>query len=306
MMRLPLLLFLLVFNLLPLPTLSTSAVFTCMEDCAAENRTATRPWHAVDALGNNLNLTRPYPYYQTAQDNEYMHGDELLKSGHGQGPSPFSEFCNVGCRFFHASETEPTLLSDCLDSCNIFYFYNVSVGYSDPMEVARLECRDGCQYALQRCQAGHYCTQVRVISANTTRADSADSTKVKRDNDNDNDNNNGLIYTGGVMRQCPAGTYRDDSYEAVESCIPCPRGRYRERPRGTNLDSCEECPVGTYTTSVGSSSKEMCLRCPAGTFTTEPGSAECKCITPGACVAHQLPSPADAEKRDTVPYVGRW
>lgn len=273
-----------------------------MEDCAAENRATTRPWHEVDALGNNLNLTRPYPYYQAAHDDEY--GDELLKSGHGQGPSPFSEFCNVGCRFFHTSEAEPTLLSDCVDSCDVHYFYKVSVGYSDPMEVARLECRDGCQYALQRCEAGHYCTQVRVISANTTRAYSADSTKVKQDNDNDNDN--GLTYAGGVMRQCPAGTYRDVSFEAVESCIPCPRGRFRDRTRGINLDSCNKCPVGTYTETVGSSSKELCLRCPAGTFTTEPGSAECKCITPGACAAHQLPSPADAEKRDTVPYVGRW
>lgn len=294
-MRLPLMLSSLMLSLLP--TLGASTVVTCMEDCAAENRATTRPWHTVDALGNNLSLTRPYPYYQAAYDVEY--GDKLLKSGEGQGPSPFSEFCNVGCRFFHASEAEPTLLSDCLEACDSHYFYNVSVGYSDPMEVARLECRDGCQYALQRCEAGHYCTQVRVTSANTTR-EGSNSTEVGEDNDN------GLTYTGGVMRQCPAGTYRDVSYEAVESCMPCPRGRYRQRTRGIHLDSCEKCPVGTYTETVGSSSKELCLRCPAGTFTTEPGSAECKCITPGACAAQQLPSPADAEKRDTVPYVGRW
>ena len=286
-MRLPLSLLML---LSLLPTFGASTVVTCMEDCAAENRMATRPWHAVDALGNKLGLTRPYPYYQAAHDAEY--GDKLQTS-------PFSEFCIVGCRFFHASEAEPTLLSDCLEACDNLYFYNVSVGYSDPMEVARLECRDGCQYALQRCEAGHYCTQVRVTSANTTRTGN-NSTEAKEDNDN------GLTYTGGVMRQCPAGTYRDVSYEAVEGCIPCPRGRYRERTRGIHLDSCVKCPVGTYTETVGSSSKELCLRCLAGTFTTEPGSAECKCITPGACAAHQLPSPADAEKRDTVPYVGRW
>ena len=293
---------LLVFSLFL--ALGASTVITCMEDCASENRTATRPWLAVDALGNNLSLTSSYPYYQAAYDAEY--GDGLLKSGHGQGPSPFTEFCNVGCRLFHASNAEPTFLSDCLEACDSTYFYNISVGYSDPMEVARLECRDGCQYALQRCEAGHYCTQVRVMPANTTTTSTragGNSTRDVHDNDNDNDNDDGLTYTGGVMRQCPAGTYRDVSYEAVESCTPCPRGRYRERTRGTSLDSCQKCPAGTYTPSAGSSS---CLRCAAGTFTTEPGSAECKCITPGACAAHQLPSPADAEKRDTVPFVGRW
>ena len=287
---------LLVFNLFL--ALGASTVITCMEDCASENRTATRPWQAVDALGNNLNLTRPHPYYQAAHDAEY--GDGLLKSGHGQGPSPFSEFCNVGCRLFHASDAEPTFLSDCLEACDSTYFYNISVGYSDPMEVARLECRDGCQYALKRCEAGHYCTQVRVVPANTTSTRAGGTSNSSRDVHENDD------YTGGVMRQCPAGTYRDVSYGAVESCTPCPRGRYRERTRGTSLDSCEKCPARTYTTSAGSASKEMCLRCPAGLFATEPGSAECKCITPGACAAHQLPSPADAEKRDTVPFVGRW
>jgi hypothetical protein len=273
--------------------LSASTVVTCMDDCEAENRAATRPWHKVDALGSSLNLTRPYPFYQIAHNADY--GDELVRSGDGQGPSPFSEFCNVGCRYFHASKAEPTLLSDCLETCDSVYRYNPTVGYSDPMELVRLECRDGCQYALQRCGAGHYCSQVRITDG--TRNSSADD---------EQDNDNGPTYTGGVMRQCAPGTYRDVAYDAVESCTPCPRGRYRERTRGINLESCEKCPVGTYTTSVGSTSKEMCLRCPAGTFTTEHGSEECKCITPGACAPHQLPSPADAEKRDTVPFIGRW
>ena len=275
--------------------LGISTVTTCLDDCAAEDRVATRPWHQIDSLGNELSLTRNYPYFQAALDDEY--GDDLLKSGMGEVPSPFSQFCQTGCRHFHASKGEMTLLSDCTDECDSTYNYTITVGYSDAIEIARLECRDGCQYALKRCEPGHYCSQVRVIQqqGNVTH-----NTEVNQDNDN------APTYIGGVMRQCPPGTYRDVSYEAVESCILCPRGRYRERTRGTSLDSCQKCPIGTYTTSVGSPSKDLCLRCPAGTFTTEPGSAQCKCITPGACAADQLPSPADAEKRDTVPYVGRW
>ena len=285
---------LLVFSLIL--TLVISTVTTCLDDCAAKDRVATRPWHQVDSLGNELSLTKPYPYFQAALDDEY--GDDLVKSGMGEGPSPFFQFCQTGCRHFHASMVgEPTLLSDCTDQCDSTYLYSITVGYSDAIEISRLECRDGCQYALERCEPGHYCSQVRVIQqqGNVTH-----NTEVNQDNDN------APTYIGGVMRQCPPGMYRDVSYEAVESCIPCPRGRYRERTRGTSLDSCQECPIGTYTTSVGSPSKDLCLRCPAGTFTTEPGSAQCKCITPGACAADQLPSPADAEKRDTVPYVGRW
>ena len=283
---------LLVFSLIL--ALGISTVTTCLDDCAAEDRVATRPWHQIDSLGNELSLTRNYPYFQAALDDEY--GDDLLKSGMGEVPSPFFQFCHTGCRHFHASTGEPTLLS-CTDDCDSTYNYTITVGYSDAIEIARLECRDGCQYALKRCEPGHYCSQVRVIQqqGNVTH-----NTEVNQDNDN------APTYIGGAMRQCPPGTYRDVSYEAVESCIPCPRGRYRERTRGTSLDSCQKCPIGTYTTSVGSPSKDLCLRCPAGTFTTEPGSAQCKCITPGACAADQLPSPADAEKRDTVPYVGRW
>jgi len=283
---------LLVFSLIL--ALGISTVTTCLDDCAAEDRVATRPWHQIDSLGNELSLTRNYPYFQAALDDEY--GDDLLKSGMGEVPSPFSQFCQTGCRHFHASKGEATLLS-CTDDCDSTYNYTITVGYSDAIEIARLECRDGCQYALERCEPGHYCSQVRVIQqqGNVTH-----NTEVNQDNDKT------PTYIGGAMRQCPPGTYRDVSYEAVESCIPCPRGRYRERTRGTSLDSCQKCPIGTYTTSVGSPSKDLCLRCPAGTFTTEPGSAQCKCITPGACAADQLPSPADAEKRDTVPYVGRW
>ena len=288
-----LLLPLLVFGLIL--TLGISSVTTCLDDCAAEDRVATRPWHQVDSLGNELSLTRPYPYFQAALDNEY--GDDLLKSGMGEGPSPFSQFCKTGCRHFHATFREPTLLSDCTDECEYTYNYTITVGYSDVIEIARLECRDGCQYALERCEPGHYCSQVRVIQQQDN---------VTHNTEENRDNDNALTYIGGVMRQCPPGMYRDVSYDAVESCIPCPRGRYRERTRGTSLDSCQKCPIGTYTTSVGSSSKDLCLRCPAGTFTTEPGSAECKCITPGACATDQLSSPADAEKRDTVPFVGRW
>jgi hypothetical protein len=54
----------------------------------------------------------------------------------------------------------------------------------------------------------------------------------------------------------------------------------------------------------GSTSIKDCLRCRAGSFSTE--ASYCVCITPNACADDQLPSPADAEKKDTVPYIGRW
>jgi len=108
------------------------------------------------------------------------------------------------------------------------------------------------------------------------------------------------------MAHCPAGTYRDVSYDAVEECIPCPPGRFREDVKGRSLDGCSKCPAGTYNSKNGSSTIRDCLRCPAGTFTNEPGSENCICITPSACSENQMPSPADAEKRDTVPFIGLW
>ena len=279
-------------------TITTSRISAtkskCQEDCHSVDRLVgpTRPWHAADDMGNEVNLTRPYPYFSLAHNNHSLVGE--------LEPNTFSKFCELGCSLFHSTKREPTLLSDCTDSCDNVYQYDVTVGYNDLAEMARLECRDGCQIALKRCESGHYCTQVHVQdkSNETTRtADAADS--------NVNASSTTNTYSGGIMYQCPPGTFRDVSYDAVEECIACPLNHFRQKSKGENRESCTKCPINTYTTHVGSSSQTDCLRCPAGTFNTQPGSP-CECITPGACKAEQLPSPADAEKRNTVPFIGRW
>lgn len=210
-------------------------------------------------------------------------------------PNPYTAFCEIGCSLFYSFPTEiPVELVHCTDQCDEMYRYNISVGYNDLAEVARLECRDGCQIALKRCQPGYYCSQVKL-----NKTPSITSAIVSKQSEN-------VYYEGGIMKPCPVGTYRDVDYGSVETCVPCPPGRFREDTKGRNLDSCSKCPVGTYNKLNGSSSILDCLRCPAGTFTNQPGSEFCLCITPAACANDQLPSPADAEKRDTIPYIGRW
>jgi hypothetical protein len=41
--------------------------------------------------------------------------------------------------------------------CNYFYRYRLTNVYNDLAEEAKLECQDGCEIALQICQAGYYC-----------------------------------------------------------------------------------------------------------------------------------------------------
>jgi hypothetical protein len=185
-------------------------------------------------------------------------------------PNPYSKFCEYGCAIFYASTSDPMHLTECMDQCDNYYSYNFTVGYNDYVEVARLECRDGCQIALRRCKPGYYCSK------------------------------------DGFMAHCPTGTFRDIDYHAVETCNLCPPGRFRDDIKGKTLEDCTKCPSGTYNGRNGSSSIQDCHRCPAGTFTNEPGSEYCKCITPAACEKDQYPSPGDAEKRDTIPYIGRW
>ena len=81
----------------------------------------------------------------------------------------------------------------------------------------------------------------------------------------------------------PAGTYRDVSYNAVDECLPCPPGRFREDSKGKKIESCYKCPEGTYSPMNGSDSILNCKRCPPGLFRNEPGSSECICIAPGSC-----------------------
>lgn len=221
-----------------------------------------------------------------------MSSNEVISVRSVGSPNPFTPFCEVGCSLFYSIPNhEGVKLHNCTDKCDDLYKYNVSVGYSDLAEVARLECRDGCQMAMKRCQPGFFCTQVR---------------KIDRRVDLNKTQNESKHYEEGYMNHCVAGTYRDVDYSAVEKCILCPPGSFREDIKGRNLDSCSKCPVGTYNKRNGSTSILDCLRCPAGTFTNQPGSETCICITPASCSDNQLSSPADAEKKDTIPYIGRW
>ncbi|KAL3786986.1 hypothetical protein HJC23_005497 [Cyclotella cryptica] len=258
----------------------------CYIDCHSSPRPIgpTRPWNDTDALRDPLHLTRPYPYYVTSTDDEQKYA--------------VAEFCNLGCNYFFVSsgagqeaDTEndtSSTLDRCIRQCDENFTYNITVGYSDLLEMARLECRDGCQMALKRCQPGYYCSQVSFDAD----AHPDPYTSILENQ-----------YSGGTMIPCPAGTYREVSYDAVTECLPCPSNHYREDIKGKSPADCAKCPRNTSSRS-GSISVKDCIRCPAGTFSVEAGS--CECITPRACDKNQLPSPADAEKKDTVPYIGRW
>lgn len=278
-----------------LPPTAVATEDQCQIDCrASPSRPVgpTRPWDAVDPLRNPLRLTRPYPYHVAA-------GDEY----------DFHEFCALGCTYFFVTSEPPaeatrgdgstggngaTTLGRCLDQCDERYAYNsLTPPYNDLAEVARLECRDGCLMALRRCQPGYYCLQV-----------SFDEGEAVDFVQNGLPAETAARYEGGDMIPCPPGTYRDVSYAAVEECVPCPPNYFREDVKGRSLASCSPCPAGTSAVGPGSDSVRDCTRCPAGTFSTE--ASFCACITPQACGEDQLPSPADAEKKGTVPYIGRW
>eukprot|EP00586_Coscinodiscus_wailesii_P018957 CAMPEP_0172517426 /NCGR_PEP_ID=MMETSP1066-20121228/284928_1 /TAXON_ID=671091 /ORGANISM="Coscinodiscus wailesii, Strain CCMP2513" /LENGTH=402 /DNA_ID=CAMNT_0013299421 /DNA_START=286 /DNA_END=1491 /DNA_ORIENTATION=+ len=148
-------------------------------------------------------------------------------------PNPFAPFCELGCTTFFSTTDHPITIRSCFDVCDATFRYETTVGYNDVMELSRLECRDGCEMALARCQPGYYCSRTE-------------------------------------MTVCPPGTYRDVSYEAVSSCVPCPPGRFREDVKGRSLEGgCTKCPVGTYAAGEGSTSVRDCLRCPAGTYNAE-------------------------------------
>ena len=259
----------------------------CHIDCySLKDRSVgpTRPWDAFDPLRNPLHLTKPYPYHIAANDLDKY--DAL------------PEFCKLGCTYFFVSSEDSTTnkstLDQCLYQCDDKYSYNSSTPpYNDLAQVARLECRDGCLLALKRCQPGYYCIQV----------------SFDDDFDDDNkavDSSTNIVphYQGGDMIPCPAGTYRNVAYNAITECIQCPPNYFREATKGKSTSSCSSCPAGTSAIKYGSTSIKDCIRCHAGTFSTE--ASYCTCITPQACAEDQLPPPADAEKKDTVPYIGRW
>lgn len=259
----------------------------CHVDCRSPDRPYhTCPWHPTDPLRNQLHLTRPYPYHIAADD---------------ESKYSFSTFCELGCTYFFTTTSgsdekvgeKTTTLDWCLERCDSHYGYDSSTPpYYDLAETARLECRDVCLMALKRCQPGYYCSQVFFVDGD--RATTGDG----------NSSGNVARREGGGMIPCPAGAYRDVDYDAVSECVPCPPNHYREDVGGRSPDGCSPCPAGTSAPRQGSAFMTDCGRCPAGTFSTK--ASPCVCITPRACAEDQPPSPADAEKRDTVPYIGRW
>jgi len=192
-------------------------------------------------------------------------------------PASNGGFCKLGCQIFY---TEVPKNTTCKRLCGYFYRYKITDNYNDLAEEAKLECQNGCDIALQICQAGYYC--------NT-----------------------------GIMLPCQPGTYReavtDVSIVALKeaaTCTPCPYGRYRSTQKGKSPDDCTKCPIGTYANVTGSITESDCQRCPAGQNAEEPGMRLCKCITEGSC---DLTVNGDTfykngvdYYRETVPFIGRW
>lgn len=192
-------------------------------------------------------------------------------------PSSNGGFCKLGCQIFYS---EVPKNSTCKRLCGYFYRYKVTENYNDLAEEAKLECQDGCEIALQVCQAGYYCNS-------------------------------------GIMLACPPGTYREPvkdisiiALKQATACTPCPYGRYRSTEKGKSPDDCKKCPKGTYANITGSIKDSDCLRCPAGQVAEEEGMKLCKCITPGSCdmdlEGRQYFSNGVEYFRETVPFIGRW
>ena len=198
-------------------------------------------------------------------------------------PAKADGFCKIGCQFFFAERPNN---ATCKNSCDYQYRTETAVGYSDIIEEARLECRDGCDIAVQVCQAGYYCTE-------------------------------------GSMIACPPGTYREAvknisiiALDTAKQCLPCPAGRYRSLAKGKDPLSCTACPIGKFANRAGGVLVSDCLRCPAGKFSEDRGMSRCKCITGQSCdmVIDTIPGLEETHFfrdgvdyfRESVPYVGNY
>lgn len=192
-------------------------------------------------------------------------------------PSQFDGFCKLGCQLFY---TETPRNTTCKRLCDYFYRYEVTTGYSDIAEEARLECQDGCDIGLSVCQAGYFCND-------------------------------------GIMSPCPAGTYREAvtdlsivALTKATQCTLCPFGRYRSTNKGKSADECSKCPIGKFANVEGSIQVSDCQRCPAGTTAEEEGMRLCTCITEDSCdleVLGQTFFSNDVDfYRESLPFIGRW
>eukprot|EP00968_Pinguiococcus_pyrenoidosus_P027197 scaffold7358_cov252-Pinguiococcus_pyrenoidosus.AAC.41 len=204
----------------------------CQASCAAGAERLVGPTRPPNSRG--------HPFFPAPDPNENM------------------QYCHTGCALFF--EQFPAVTA-CEAQCDFLYRYDVSVGYSDHAEVARLECADGCRIGLLSCQAGYFCA-------------------------------------GGQMLECAPGQYRNET-DPIEACIDCPRGRYRGDSRGRRhrglhpypwrlrvkrtssigryLEACKECPTGKFVNATGATRVESCLRVPPGRFSAVPDIVEESC-----------------------------
>jgi hypothetical protein len=189
----------------------------------------------------------------------------------------FDNFCKLGCQKFYSDDPKNTT---CKSYCDHFFRYKVTTGYSDYIEEAILQCKDGCDIGLKVCQAGYYCVD-------------------------------------GNMLPCPPGTFREGAVNVsktdlpiVHNCTLCPYGRYRSEIKGKSADECSKCPIGRYANSMGNTKESDCLRCPAGTNAEEEGMRVCTCIDNDSCDldingVHYFKNGVDYN-RETIPFIGRW
>lgn len=202
-----------------------ATIDTCNLDCTRDPNERPNRLHT-----DQRPATRPYPYYLAP------------------APTPHKEFCQLGCTYFYSTPAKGMTNITCKSKCDeVYNFPSSIVQYADLIEVARWECRDGCDLALALCQPGYYC----------------------RD---------------GAMRLCPPGQWRDLNYSHIEQCFNCEKGRYRPVPGGVSMASCIKCPAGYFLNATGATEATQCKRCPDGTFAPEPGMDLCKCITPRSCL----------------------
>jgi len=236
---------------------SLAQLETCQNNCVSSDRLVGP---------TKMPFTKPHPFKMA------------------QFPTKQAQFCQLGCQmFFSEFPTNRT----CRVACDYRYRYKLPNGYSDIAEESRLECRDGCDIALQVCQSGYYCIS-------------------------------------GEMIPCPPGKYRTpvpsasiNDLKSASVCDNCPPGRYRSRDKGASIESCTKCPVGKYATVTGSVLVSDCQRCPAGKFAEDAGMELCKCITPDSCdFEYSALSLLTVNKtnffenevdfsRESVPFVGR-
>eukprot|EP01031_Cornospumella_fuschlensis_P024188 gene24188-29257_t len=178
-------------------------------------------------------------------------------------PASTSGFCQLGCQIFYVNVPKNTT---CKRLCGYFYRYQITAEYSDLAEEARLECEDGCDIALQVCQAGYYCsTGVMLPCPPGTEAEEC--------------------------TPCPYGRYRSTQKgKSADDCNKCPIGTYANVTGSVQQADCQRCPAGQNAEEEG---MRLC-KC----------ITEDSCDLQVA--GRDYYSNGVDFQRETIPYIGRW